>query len=293
MLALLGYAKQLLNCACQIQHGNWTDVTHDRAQSTRCHVPATMWFSTHLAPAAVLVAAADKQLQWLRDSTYSAGSSSSSSGSSASGSVPVMAPQQLGPSSSTSPAVPPHPAQADVTLNMGYRPIAIPTELFERWSNMGTTTKPAAAAAVAAVGESGSGIGSSSALASKAASRRTTGTLEAAAAAAGKQGASAGSPFASRPTSGHETVAAGVGGGAPHAASRAAAGGGGGAGSMLQDSAAEGGYSVPSRRLSAGGGGVQEGRRHSVPTRQRTADSHSECATGLSSPGGSCTLCTK
>jgi hypothetical protein len=191
-------------------------------------------------------------------------------------------------------------ATGETTLTMGYRPIAIPQELFDRWSTIGgPKPQPSAAASAAAsppaparanVASSGGDSATAAPASSKAvAGRRNSRSYEAGApssSSSGRQGA--GSPLGSRPSSGHEPL------GGSHLVSRAATGSSSLSGATATAAAAaaaaaagaqwghqEGTYATPSRRMSATN--VLEGRpsgehlRHGgLANRTSSADSSSE-----------------
>jgi hypothetical protein len=207
-----------------------------------------------------VASSADKQLQWLRDSTAasssSSGNNSSSSNNNSGGAFTQGAPAAPGS------AVP------DLTAALGYRPIGIPQELFDRWTSMGGNKHPpqppatvAAAAADTKLGAAGTtpGVGGSKTTAGSSAAvagASNSGNGSHSSSRGSQQGASPGS---SRPGSGFDLAS-------KRSAAAAATPG-------HQDAS-------PARRLSAAN--VPEGRRtpdgagHSMMVRQRTADSASE-----------------
>jgi len=215
----------------------------------------------------------DKQLQWLRGN--SAGSTNNSSGSSSGGGGGSSAPctQQITRLGS---GVPPE----DFSITLGYRPMAIPQELFDRWSNVGAA-KPATQAGPAATAGAGrpTGAGAASASSSSSkgpsASRRSSNSNSSEAVVPGSRPGASPSPTGSRPGSGPEThLAAGKTlAGQPSnpsggTASLVTAAGGGGGGVSWQCDAGGG---PPARRLSAANV-LDNLEHHRPPQRQRTAD---------------------
>lgn len=220
----------------------------------------------------------DKQLQWLRGG--SAGSTNNSSSGGAGGSS-APSTQQIARVGS---GVPPE----DFSITLGYRPMAIPQELFDRWSNVGAA-KPATQAgptATAAVGSgsrpTGAGAASATSSSSKdigaAASRRNSSETV----VPGSRLGASPSPTGSRPGSGPETHHAasktlagqppnpsgGTASLASAAGGTAASGTGGGGGMSWQCDA---GGAPPARRLSAANV-LDNLEHHRPPQRQRTAD---------------------